>query len=301
MTSEECFAFLKISKEIISWGTYFLLTLQCMRLDKAIKKYLPLAVAQAKIDERAFFNVLMDFHAFDEANSLKLITASFIEHGFLKKMIARHKDWKLKAIYYLTEQLGFEEKQVVKTVNYFEAGFAHFDISKFTSTKIDKKRSDTDDFNIHHNFQEIDFSEIEVLTHPSKPLDFPLNKGDIVIAQYGVAQIESVEEDFLVVRYIKRRLSSQRRKVYYDEKLEFVISPFAESFYFSSQTNRYFFVKNVEVDRDKVRIYGTYSDKLCVVTFIPYTFLQQSFSLCKESDFMSHCVDQSLFNRYKKA
>lgn len=277
-----------------------MLTLQYMQLDEAIKKYLPLAIAQKKIDGRAFFNVLMDFHAFDEANSLKLITASFIEHGFLKKIIARNKDWKPKAIYYLTKQLGFEKNQVVKTVNYFEAGFTHFDISKFTSTDIYQKDSETDDFNIHHNFEEIDLDKIEVQMHPSKPLDFPLNKGDIVIAQYGVAQIESVEEDFVFVRYIKRKLAPQRRKVYYDEKLDFVISPTAESFYFSSQTNRYFFVKNVEIDKDKVRIYGTYSDKLCVVTFIPYTFLQQSFSSCKEENFLSHCIDQDAFNRYRK-
>lgn len=271
-----------------------------MQLDEAIRKYLPLAVAQEKIDERAFFNVLLDYHAFDEANSLKLITASFIEHGFLKKLIAGNKDWKLKAIFYLTKQLGFERLQVVKTVNYFESGFSHFDIFKLTSTNIRKKRSDADDFNIHHNFQEIDFSEIEVQTHPSKPLDFSLNKGDIVNAQYGVAQIESVEEDYLVVRYIKKNLTSQRRKVYYDEKLDFVISPSAESFYFSKQADRYFFVKKVEIDSDKVRIYGTYSDRIGVVTFNPYTFSKQSFSPCNETDFLSHCVDQDDFNRYRK-
>ena len=271
-----------------------------MQLDDAIKKYLPIAVAQEKIDERAFFNVLLDFHAFDEANSLKLITASFIEHGFLKKLIAGHKDWKLKAIYYLTEQLGFERQQVVKAVNYFERGFAHFDISKLTSTNIHKQRSATDDFNLHHNFQEIDFSEIKEQEHPSKPLNFPLYEGDIVIAQYGVAQIEAVEEDYLVIRYIKRGLTSQRRKVYYDEKLDFVISPSSDPFYFSSQTNRYFYVKNIEIDSEKVRIYGTYSHNLDEVTLIPYTFFRQSFSPCKETDFLTHCVDQDGFKRYRK-
>ena len=251
-----------------------------MNLDEAISKYLnsPIVV-QKGLDERAFFNVLLDLRAFDESISSKFIVLAFIEQGFLKEAMVGSNNWKLRAIHYLTSQRGFDKKQVEQTMSSIERGFKGYSLPKNESSLIRKEKIDLQ----HYHFKKYNIEELQE-SHPSKPLDFSMQKGDIVLAKNGIAIINDIEEDHLVIRYLKAGLTNPLRTVYYDENLEFILSSNPDT-YFVSRDDEYFYIKTIDVERSGVRICGMFSDKLIPVKLVPYIFLRHGFKPCKEEDF----------------
>lgn len=262
-----------------------------MRLDEAIRKYLSLPLAQQGMDERAFFNVLLDLHAFDDTPSLKFILLAFIEHGFLKDLLGGSQSWKLKAKYYLTNLRGFEEKHVADALSQLDKGFDGYSIS--TAYNRQKKSSNIE----HHNFKKYEVEEL-VDFHPSKPLDFSMQPGDIVLANNGVAVLTVVERDYVIIQYLKKNMQEPRRKVFYDEKLDFILSPVDDRYYVSSK-GRHLYVKTIDMDDTVVRIHGIYSDSTSPITLIPYTFYKQGFKESSETDFINHCSDTENFYQFR--
>ena len=263
-----------------------------MSLDEAIKKYLSLPLAQQGMDERAFFNVLRDLHAFEETPSSKYILLAFIEHGFLKDLLGGSKSWKIKSQYYLTNLRGFEKSHVANTIALVEKGFDGYNIPEsYNKTRVPSNIE-------RHQFNKYELEELADY-HPSKPLDFSMKPGDIVFANNGVAVLTSIEDEYVIIQYLKKNMKEPRRKVFYDEKLEFILSPDNDRYYVSFK-GRYLYVKTVEVDDTGVRIHGIYNDSTSPITLIPYTFFKHGFKETNESEFVKHCNNLETFKRFRK-
>ncbi len=267
-----------------------------MILHKAIETYLA-TFDTSTLDERVFYNVLKDLNAFEQQPTSQYIIRAFIGKGFLKDIWKGKDEWKNRSRHFLVDFQGFQADKVDFVVAEIIKGFSSFvpptnynpykDISNISEITIPQSAG----------FKKYEAEEI-CSPHPSMPDDFTLQKGDIVFVKNGTARIVSIHDDHIKVIYIKQNASKDARCIYYDEQIDYIITPRDHLFLKSETANKFLFIRDCAISDSNAKFIGTYADSIKRVVLTPYTLRSKGFVRCSKDDFMSACVDIDAFERF---
>lgn len=273
---------------VIDWCT--------MRLYKAIETFLA-TFDTSTLDERVFYNVLKDLNAFEQQPTSQYIIRAFIGKGFLKDIWRGKSEWKIRSRQFLIDFQGFQADKVDFVVNEFIKGFGSFVPPANYDPYREIKNMPEITIPQAPTFKKYDTEEI-CSTHPSMPDNFTLQKGDIVFVKNGTARIVSVHEDHIKVVYIKQNGSKDARRIYYDEQIDYIITPRNNVFMKSESFHKFLFIRNCAVSDSNAKFIGTYADSIKRVVLTPYTLRLKGFIRCSKDDFMSVCVDIDAFEHF---
>lgn len=267
-----------------------------MRLHKAIETFLA-SFDTSTLDERVFYNVLKDLNAFEQQPTSQYIIRAFIGKGFLKDIWKGKNEWKIRSRPYLVDFLGFQSEKVNFVVDEFIKGFESFvPPTNYDPYRDIKNRSE---ITIPQSPTFKKYGEEEIRSpHPSKPDDFALQKGDIVFVKNGTARIVSIHDDHIKVVYIKQNASKDVRQIYYDEQIDYIITPRDNLFLKSETANKYLFIRSCAISDSNAKFVGTYADSIRRVVLTPYTLRVKGFARCSKDEFISACVDIGAFERF---
>lgn len=267
-----------------------------MRLHKAIETFLA-TFDTSTLDERVFYNVLKDLNAFEQQPTSQYIIRAFIGKGYLKDIWKGKNEWKVRSRQFLTDFQGFQADKVDFVVSEVIKGFASF----VPPTNYDPYREikSLPEITIPQSSTFKKYGEEELRSpHPFMPEDFTLQKGDIVFVKNGTARVVSIHDDHMKVVYIKQNASKDARRIYYDEQIDYIITPRDNLFLKSETANKYLFIRNCAISDSNAKFVGTYADSIKRVVLTPYTLRVKAFVRCSKDEFMSACVDIDAFERF---
>ena len=127
-----------------------------------------------------------------------------------------------------------------------------------------------------------------------------MKKGDIVFVKNGIARISEIHNEYLKISYLKPNLQDRERVIYYDDNIEYIITP-KHNIFLKSEDGRYFYVHSCQNDNAIVRFCGTYADHIRKVILAPYTIKIKKYSLCNENEFIQACADVELFLKFRSS
>ncbi len=267
-----------------------------MRLHKAIETFLA-TFDTSTLDERVFYNVLKDLNAFEQLPASQHIIRAFIGKGFLKDIWKGRDEWKNRSRQILVNFQGFQADKVDFVVNEIIKGFENF-----------VPPTNYDSYRFVPNVSDVTIPQIETFKkygaeeicspHPSMPEDFTLRKGDVVFVKNGTARIVSIHDDHIKVTYIKQNADKEPRCIYYDEQIDYIITPKDHVFLKSVATNKFLFIRNCIISESNAKFIGTYADTIRRIVLTPYTLKLKGFVECAKEDFLSVCVDVDAFERF---
>ena len=264
-----------------------------MEIQKAIKKYLSLP-NQEVLDEGIFYNVLKDLNAFEKIPASQHIMRAFVTKGYLKDIWRGKKGWQIQSRLYLIETLGFQADKVDVFIKEISEGFKTFTPRNISASFQPQAPINLPDIG---KFKRYEAEELNT-PHPFMPDDFTLHVGDIVMVKNGIAKISAIEDDHVEVKYIKQNTDHKVRHIYYDEQIDYVISP-KEHIYLKAKDGKTFYVHKYMEDECNVKIIGTYADHIRRIILTPYTLKIKKFVPCSEMDFISDCIDIIEFEKFK--
>lgn len=264
-----------------------------MLIREAIIKFLALPNSEV-LDEGIFYNVLKDLNAFEQIPASQHIVRAFVTKGYLKDIWRGKKGWQIQSRLYLIEALGFQTDKVEMVIDEITEGFKTFTPRTISATHKYQAPINLPDFG---KFKKYEAEELST-PHPFKPDDFHLHVGDIVMVKNGIAKISAIEDDHVEVKYIKQNTDHKVRHIYYDEQIDFIISP-QEGIYLKAKDGKTFYVHKYLADESNIKFIGTYADNIRRIILTPYTLKIKKFVLCTEIDFLSDCIDIIEFEKFK--
>ena len=267
-----------------------------MELHQAILKYLSI-YDNSNLEEGIFYNVLRDMNAFNNRPAYQNIVRAFIKKGFLKEIWYGRKDWIIKSIQYLKENQGFQADKVDEVINEISLGFKSFvPIQLKDKISIDRTNVNIPETGSFNKYEK----EKLLSVHPQRPDDFYMKKGDIVFVKNGIARISEVHNEYLKISYLKPNLKDRERVIFYDDNIEYIITP-THNIFLKSEDGRFFYVHSCQNDNAIVRFSGTYADHIRKVILAPYTIKIKKFFPCNENEFMQACADVESFLKFRSA
>lgn len=264
-----------------------------MQIREAIIQYLALPNTEV-LDEGIFYNVLKDLNAFEQMPASQHIMRAFVTKGYLKDIWRGKKGWQIQSRRYLIETLGFQPDKVEMVINEITEGFRTFTPRTISSTYKYQAPVSVPDLG---KFKKYEADELS-MPHPFKPDDFLLHVGDIVMVKNGIAKVSAIEDDYVEVKYIKQNTDNKVRHIYYDEQIDFIISP-QDGIYLKAKDGKTFYVHKYLADDSYIKFIGTYADNIRRIILTPYTLKVKKFVPCSEMDFLSDCINIIEFEKFK--
>ena len=264
-----------------------------MQIREAIIRYLALPKMEV-LDEGIFYNVLKDLNAFEQIPASQHIVRAFVTKGYLKDIWRGKKGWQIQSRSYLIDTLGFQPDKVEIVIKEITEGFKTFTPRTVSATHKYYEPVNLPDIG---KFKKYEAEELN-MPHPFKPEDFHLHVGDIVMVKNGIARISAIEDDHVEVKYVKQNTDHKVRHIYYDEQIDYIISP-QEGIYLKAKDGKTFYVHKYLADDSNIKFIGTYADNIRRIILTPYTLKIKKFVYCSEMDFLSDCRDIIEFEKFK--